>query len=107
MNAQGHLAGAPIGLPANQRHEFFVFENALDDAYAIRPFGMTGSIVMIEPGTMRKQQCIQFKPANSVAPARNLPKIFHSAVILAIFRRKHRAIPRACPTEFPNYDQSL
>jgi hypothetical protein len=29
---------------------------------------MTGPIVMIEPGTMRNQQCIQFKPANSVAP---------------------------------------
>jgi hypothetical protein len=56
---------------------------------------------------MRNQQCIQFKPAKSVASARDLPKIFHSAVVLAIFRAKHRAIPRACPTEFPNYDQSL
>jgi len=105
MNAQGHFAGAPIGLTANQRHELFVFENALDDAHTIRPFGMTGSIVVIEPGRMRNQQCIQFKPANSVAPARNLSNI--STVILAIFPSKHRAIPRACPTEFRNYDQSL
>ncbi len=55
MNAQGHFAGASIGLPANQRHELFVFENAFDDAHAIRPFGMTGSIVVIEPGRMRNQ----------------------------------------------------
>jgi hypothetical protein len=52
-----------------------VFQNALDYAHTIRPLGMTGSIVMIEPGTMRNQQSIQFKPVNSATPARNLPEI--------------------------------
>jgi hypothetical protein len=53
MNTQGHFARAFFGLTANQRHKLFVFENALDNAHTIRTFGMTGSIVVIEPGSMR------------------------------------------------------
>ncbi len=70
MDAKRH-SREPLGdWSANERHELFMFEDSLDHSNAIRPFGMAGSIVMREAGRMRNQQCIQFKPANSVFPSR-------------------------------------
>ena len=107
MDAQGLFARPLFGLVANQRHELFVFQNALDHADAVGPFGMARSIVMRQAGRMRNQQRIQCSPTNSSAAPASLadqslsrPKSEASAAGASNNSKlEHRPNPR-CPTAF-------
>ena len=73
VDAQRQFARALRGLVANERHEFFVFEDALDHTNAVRPFGVAGPIVVRETGGMGNQQRIQCEPTG-VFPSRILAR---------------------------------